>query len=255
MTIEPVHFAKGSDSVVEGWGMPYFGPFAGDDGIGRDFEGEYFSPRTDFLFDWFRGERPTLYQHTWDRSVGTDRLGGVTGFEKRDQGVWVQAQLDIRSRWYEAVRELIGSDGLSFSSGAYPGGVAIEKSGEIVRWPWVEMTLTPSPMNPYASVAALKSMDWPPFPPLADTSVPDAPRRFRIIGVRAMWSSSYISALPDGAFACLDGAERHYPHHNAGGGLDLPHLRAALSRLGDPGNVQCGRRHLEAHARAAGVGE
>jgi len=253
--IDPVHFAKGSDSLIEGWGMPYFGPFEGGDGVGRDFEGEYFSPRTDFLFDWFRGERPILYQHTWDKAVGTDRLGGATGFDRRDRGVWVQAQLDIRSKWYEAVRELIGADGLSFSSGAYPGGVVVEKSGEITRWPWVEMTLTPSPMNPYASVAALKALDLPPLPPLI-TAAPEAvSQRFRIVGVRATWSSSYMNALPDSAFACLDSSGRHYPHHNAQGGLDLPHLRAALSRLGDAGNVQCGRRHLEAHARAEGVGE
>ena len=255
MNIDPVHFAKGSDSLVEGWGMPFFGPFEGDDGIGRDLEGEFFSPKTDFLFDWFRGERPTLYQHTWDRAVGTDRLGGVTGFDKRDRGVWVQAQLDIRSKWYEAVRELIGNDGLSFSSGAYPSGVVVEKSGEITRWPWVEMTLTPSPMNPYASVAALKALDLPPLPPLVTAGPEPVSQRFRIVGVRAMWSSTYMNALPDSAFACIDSAGRHYPHHNAQGALDLPHLRAALSRLGDMSNVQCGRRHLEAHARAAGVGE
>ena len=64
-----------------------------------------------------------------------------------------------------------------------------------------------------------------------------------------------IADLPDGAFACIDGAGRHYPHHDAQGNLDLPHLRAALSRIGDPANAQCGRRHLEAHARAAGIGE
>src|SRR3990167_8989916 len=213
MNIDPVHFAKGSDSLVEGWGMPFFGPFEGDDGIGRDLEGEFFSPKTDFLFDWFRGERPTLYQHTWDRAVGTDRLGGV-----------------------------------SFSSGAYPSGVVVEKSGEITRWPWVEMTLTPSPMNPYASVAALKAMNLPPLPPLVTAEPEPVSQRFRIVGVRAMWSSSYMNALPDSAFACIDSAGRHYPHHNAQGALDLPHLRAALSRLGDAGNVQCGRRHLEAHA-------
>ena len=248
MNIQPVHFVKGSDAIVEGWGMPFFGPAKGEDGIGRDLDGEFFSPNTDFLFDWFRGERPTLYQHTWDKAIGTDRLGGVVGHEKREQGIWVRTQLDIRSQWYEAVRELIGSDALSFSSGAYPAGVVVSKAGEILRWPWVEMTLTPSPMNPYASLAALKAIDLPPLPPFYRP-------RLLVTGVRATWSSSYINALPDGAFACIDSAGRHYPHHNAQGALDLPHLRAALSRLGDMSNVQCGHRHLEAHARAAGVGE
>ena len=162
--IEPVRFVKGSDTNVEGWGMPFFGPFEGEDGVGRDFDGEYFSPRTDFLFDWFKGERPLLYQHTWDKSIGTDRLGGVVDFEKRKEGVWVTAQLDLRSKWYEAVRELVGKDGLSFSSGAYPTGVQVDqKSGEILRWPWVEETMTPTPANPYASISAMKAMAPPPL--------------------------------------------------------------------------------------------
>lgn len=74
-------------------------------------------------------------------------------------------------------------------------------------------------------------------------------------GLKVTWSSSYITNLPDSSFACIDSAGRHYPHHNTNGDLDLPHLRAALSRIGDASNVQCGRRHLEAHARSAGVGE
>jgi hypothetical protein len=83
----------------------------------------------------------------------------------------------------------------------------------------------------------------------------------------AEWDTAYINDLPDSAFACVDdGGEkedgktvprslRHYPHHNAGGTLDLPHLRAALSRIGDTSNTQCGLDHLEAHAKAEGMGE
>src|SRR5213078_1924721 len=49
--------------------------------------------------------------------------------------------------------------------------------------------------------------------------------------------------------------ERFYPHHDSSGTLDLPHLRAALSRVGDSSNQQCGKGHLEAHAKAAGIGQ
>ena len=182
---DPIHFAKGSDTTVEGWGMPFFGPFAGDDGIGRDFDGEFFSPKTDFLFDWFKGSRPFLYQHTWDARVGTDPMGDVVNFEKRKEGIWVQAQLDLRSKWYEAIRALIGEEALSFSSGAYPAGVVVAKSGEILRWPWVELTATPTPANPYASIAAMKSLDWPPIvnDSTADEEVDPLRRRLRIVGV------------------------------------------------------------------------
>lgn len=69
----------------------------------------------------------------------------------------------------------------------------------------------------------------------------------------AEWSTSYVNDLPDSAFACPE--QRKYPHHDASGKLDLPHLRAALSRVGDPSNEQCGKAHLEAHARSERMGE
>jgi len=98
-----------------------------------------------------------------------------------------QAQLDLRSKWYEAIRALIGEEALSFSSGAYPAGVVVAKSGEILRWPWVELTATPTPANPYASIAAMKSLDPPPLvnvePSTADEEVDPLPRRLRIVGV------------------------------------------------------------------------
>ena len=175
-----IRFVKGSDTLVEGWGMPFFGPFKGPDGIGRDFDGEFFSPKTNFLFDWYTGERPTLYHHGRDKAIETARLGGVVDFEKRRDGIWVQSQLDIRSKWYEAVRELIGQDALGFSSGAHPAGVKVAPSGEITRWPWIEMTITPTPSNAYASIAALKSMDLPALP----SEEEPAPRRRVIVGLR-----------------------------------------------------------------------
>jgi len=72
---------------------------------------------------------------------------------------------------------------------------------------------------------------------------------------KAAWSSAYITALPDSAFACVDSSGRHYPHHDASGKLDLPHLRNALSRIAQSGTATCGASHLEAHARAQGVGK
>lgn len=73
------------------------------------------------------------------------------------------------------------------------------------------------------------------------------------------WSRGRIERLPDSAFAVVEIAEdgkklRHLPHHNEQGGVDVPHLRAALSRLGqvkwlDPSNEAAARRHLEEHWR------
>jgi hypothetical protein len=68
--------------------------------------------------------------------------------------------------------------------------------------------------------------------------------------------------LPDAAFACIDSTGRHYPHHtNAvkngsdNGTVNKALLRNALSRIGDPSNTQCGKAHLEAHAKALGIGQ
>jgi hypothetical protein len=79
------------------------------------------------------------------------------------------------------------------------------------------------------------------------------------VETKADWDSAYVNALPDSAFACIEGSgdskKRTYPHHNSSGGLDLPHLRNALSRVAQDQTTSCGRDHLEAHARAEGLGD
>jgi Uma2 family endonuclease len=76
------------------------------------------------------------------------------------------------------------------------------------------------------------------------------------------WHRAFLTELPDEAFAVVrvrpDGTRwRRLPHHDAGGGLDLPHLRSALARLGqvrweDPADAEEARRHLLGHAAALG---
>lgn len=77
------------------------------------------------------------------------------------------------------------------------------------------------------------------------------------------WKRAYLDALPDEAFAVVharaDGTEsRHLPHHDAGGRVDIPHLRSALARLGqvhweDPADAARARQHLLAHETALGL--
>lgn len=79
----------------------------------------------------------------------------------------------------------------------------------------------------------------------------------------AEWDTAYINDLPDSAFACIDaGGEkdeegktvprslRHYPHHNASGEVDRPHLDNARARVAQAGTTSCGADHLAAHAAA-----
>jgi hypothetical protein len=74
------------------------------------------------------------------------------------------------------------------------------------------------------------------------------------------WTRAQVRALPDEAFAVVhvrpDGTtSRYLPHHDADGGLYLPHLRSALARLRqvrweDPADADQARQHLLAHRRA-----
>lgn len=87
----------------------------------------------------------------------------------------------------------------------------------------------------------------------------------------AIWDTQFINNLPDSAFAHIaeggrkNGAGtvprtlRYLPHHGPNGALDLPHLQNALARAPQttlPAAVkQQAIRHLQSHARRAGVGE
>lgn len=70
---------------------------------------------------------------------------------------------------------------------------------------------------------------------------------------KAKWSTAFINNLPDSSFLYIEsGGEkdsdgkttprtlRHLPYKDAGSKVDLPHLRNALSRLGQPGTGTTG---------------
>lgn len=87
-----------------------------------------------------------------------------------------------------------------------------------------------------------------------------------------VWTRNYINNLPDAAFAIiLPGGEkdetgktvprilRKFPHHNAQGRIDLPHLRNASARVPQSDltaeQKAEAQRHLDRHKKAAGIGE
>lgn len=85
---------------------------------------------------------------------------------------------------------------------------------------------------------------------------------------RAVWSSAFINDLPDSSFAYIepggekdeDGktvprSKRHFPHHDASGKIDLPHLRNALARAPQSPFGPKAMPHLERHAKAEKIGE
>ena len=127
--------------VLEGLAIPFGSPTE------RDLQGEWFSKRTDLHLDWFPTDgRPTLYHHDLDKDVSGETIGRQVSHEVRDDGVWVEVQLAQRSKWVELIRRLLDRDGLGFSSGALPSLVETSKdTGEILSWPWVELSTTPTP--------------------------------------------------------------------------------------------------------------
>lgn len=152
-----VKFAEGSDSIIEGYGIPFGGPaYLG----GKDFHGESFSPDTDLALDWFPHEgRPFLFHHGLDAELKTAVVGRQIEREVRDAGHWVRVQLDKRSQYMDRIKELVDAGALSFSSGSLLHLVKTNGDGSIKVWPWVELSGTPTPANPDAAAYAVKAED------------------------------------------------------------------------------------------------
>jgi hypothetical protein len=77
-----------------------------------------------------------------------------------------------------------------------------------------------------------------------------------------IWTPKYINDLPDSAFAIVykenDQVTRKFPHHNANGSIDLPHLRNANARLPQSDvpteYKQQAMKHLATHKKKLGIG-
>jgi hypothetical protein len=141
-----------ADGGLEVLAIPFGGPFGG-----KDLDGEYFSDNTDLCLDWFPARRPLLYQHGLDAELGVTPVGtvDVATAAKDDAGWWVRAQLERAGRYWRHIAALLEEDdgeGLFASSAAMPHLVRKADDGEILRWPWVELSLTPTPANFFATV-------------------------------------------------------------------------------------------------------
>ncbi|MCC6612505.1 MAG: phage major capsid protein [Anaerolineae bacterium] len=130
----------------------------GDDGH-ADLEGEFFTPQTDFDFE--DGHQVGVYYlHGLDPVLKKRRLG--RGMLRHDDvGVWLEAQLDLRDAYEQAVYDLAREGKLGWSSGAAAHLVErqpVGKAQRITRWTIAEASLTPAPAEPRARVVPLKSL-------------------------------------------------------------------------------------------------
>jgi hypothetical protein len=171
MKLEAVKFVGDSDTKIEGLAIPFGGPFSG-----KDFHGEDFGPDTDIVADLFPAGRPLLYHHGVRKGMDVAIQGRQTEHELTDEGVWARGELDASAKYHETVAKMIRDGKLFFSSGALPHLVKTRADGHIERWPWAELSLTPTPANPLAMVYAVKAADLAEHLAAAELDVPDAVR-------------------------------------------------------------------------------
>jgi len=121
----------------------------GDDSA-ADLDGEWFDPQTEEMTSIYKavGKLPYLYNHAADKTLKTAVVGVVDVMEADEIGLWYEAQLDLSNQYRTVIRALVGKGVLGTSSGSLPGGVRVEKSGRIARWPVVEISATPTPVDP-----------------------------------------------------------------------------------------------------------
>jgi hypothetical protein len=134
--------------------IPFGGPMKG----GKDLDGEYFSTRTDIKPDWFR-ERPVLWHHGKDQTLQDESLGTEDDLKLESDGWWATVWLDRANRYWEQVNGLLSAGKVYGSSGALGHLVQKARDGEILVWPHIEQTLTPTPANPFARVVPAKAVD------------------------------------------------------------------------------------------------
>ena len=135
--------------------IPFGGPFEG-----KDLDGEYFSPRTDIKADWF-DRRPLIWHHNLDGTMKADPVLGTADDTEldEDEGWWSTIWLDRSHQYWSQVDALLRSGKVYGSSGSLPNFVRTDrKTGEILVWPYIEQTLTPTPANPLSRVVAAKAI-------------------------------------------------------------------------------------------------
>jgi len=158
--MQAVKFKDGTKDIIEGMLAPFGGP---DYLANKDFDGEYFSPDTNFELDWFGDwERPVLYGHGTDEALKTAVVGRLK-ITPTEAGLWAEAKLEESNAYKDAIADLVGKGALGWSSGSverfYQAG--LEADGHIKHFPIIEGSLVTMPSNPLAAGAhyAAKSAD------------------------------------------------------------------------------------------------
>jgi len=128
-----------------------------------DLTGDYF-PATGCDFDAEDGDRVTVYYgHGFDPVLKHRKLGkGTLRFD--DVGVWVEAQLQMRDEYEQAIYAMAEAGKLGWSSGTLPNLVEREDEGtakRITHWPLgKDASLTPTPAAGLVATQVLPLKAW-----------------------------------------------------------------------------------------------
>lgn len=126
---------------------------------------DYFTPETDFDLDEPEDRRSVYYHHGADPVIGQRKLGKAR-LGRDDVGVWIEAQLELRDEYEQAIYELAAAGKLGWSSGTVAHLMGREKAGNasrVTRWPIAEASLTPTPADWRNVATPLKALQVAPL--------------------------------------------------------------------------------------------
>ena len=139
--------------MIDVLGLPYSGP-----NNGKDDDGNYFSPQTDFM-DGIIDHPPVLYGHGAINGTDSNVHGKVLARWYALDGCWFKVQLLRDSSRFEQLYDAHVKGFLRASTGAVPATVEVAADGHIDRWLVGELTLVDlrdgyKPSNGYAITKA-----------------------------------------------------------------------------------------------------
>lgn len=135
-------------------GLPYGGPKGG-----KDSDGQYFSPMTDFM-DGVNDTPPVMYTHGTQNGFEPEPVGMVTGRWYDRRGGWFKVKLDRHNPRYDQLKSAHSGGYLRASSGVVPASYSFNAgTGHIDTWLVGELSLVDTrdgyrPVNGYAITKA-----------------------------------------------------------------------------------------------------
>ncbi len=124
-----------------------------------DLENDFFTSGTDFGLDVSKSTA-VYFNHGYDPVLKRRRLG-KGALEQDDVGIWIEAQLELRDEYEQAIYSLVEAEKLGWSSGTAPNLVERVEKGTgnwIKSWPLgLDASLTPIPAEPRITAIPIKS--------------------------------------------------------------------------------------------------